>query len=116
MKPNTSKVAIETRRFYSSWQTYLGVYRVFDIVQRDVSSDNKIKSKLEVASHCYNIGSVSLSIFMSSSEPPVYIPTFNETPYEDPANWSVILDEFLQNPNIWHVRVPLINYATVEMH
>ncbi|KAK5771714.1 hypothetical protein PVK06_047954 [Gossypium arboreum] len=28
----------------------------------------------------------------------------------------VIPDEFLQNPNVWHVKVPLVNYATVEMH
>ncbi|MBA0869390.1 hypothetical protein Goshw_027702 [Gossypium schwendimanii] len=29
---------------------------------------------------------------------------------------AVILDEFFQNLNIWHVKVPLVNYATVEMH
>ncbi|MFQ6627553.1 hypothetical protein Gotur_004767, partial [Gossypium turneri] len=38
------------------------------------------------------------------------------TPYEDPAIRAVIPDEFLQNPNILHVRVPLVSYATVEMH
>ncbi|KAG8496739.1 hypothetical protein CXB51_007917 [Gossypium anomalum] len=29
---------------------------------------------------------------------------------------AIIPDEFFQNPNIWHVKVPLVNYATVEMH
>ncbi|MFQ6670405.1 hypothetical protein Gotur_035337, partial [Gossypium turneri] len=40
-------------------------------------------------------------------------PRFQWTPYEDRA---VILDEFFQNLNIWHVKVPLVNYAIVEMH
>ncbi|MFQ6622013.1 hypothetical protein Gotur_003120 [Gossypium turneri] len=44
---------------------------------------------------------------MSLSEPPIYISTHNE---------AVIPDEFFQNLNIWHVKVPLVNYATVEMH
>ncbi|MFQ6623495.1 hypothetical protein Gotur_003288 [Gossypium turneri] len=38
------------------------------------------------------------------------------TPYEDPAIRAVIPNEFFQNLNIWHVKVPLVNYATVEMH
>ncbi|MBA0748118.1 hypothetical protein Gogos_004970, partial [Gossypium gossypioides] len=38
------------------------------------------------------------------------------TPYEDPAIRAVISDEFFQNLNIWHVKVPLVNYATIEMH
>ncbi|KAH1130111.1 hypothetical protein J1N35_001489 [Gossypium stocksii] len=29
---------------------------------------------------------------------------------------AVIPDEFLQNPNIWHVKAPMITYAIVEMH
>ncbi|MBA0635990.1 hypothetical protein Godav_029203 [Gossypium davidsonii] len=29
---------------------------------------------------------------------------------------AVISDEFFQNSNICHVKVPLVNYATVEMH
>ncbi|KAH1038329.1 hypothetical protein J1N35_040072 [Gossypium stocksii] len=65
------------------------------------------------------MSSVSLSIFTSSSGPSIYIPTHNEfrwTPYEDPDIRAVILDEFFQNLNIWHVKVPLVNYATVEMH
>ncbi|MFQ6622591.1 hypothetical protein Gotur_001739, partial [Gossypium turneri] len=53
------------------------------------------------------MGSVLLSIFMSSSEPPIYIPTHNK---------AIISDEFFQNLNIWHVKVSLVNYATVEMH
>ncbi|KAG8481055.1 hypothetical protein CXB51_025867 [Gossypium anomalum] len=75
---------------------------------------DRIKPKLEDA-----YGTVSLSIFTSLSEPPVYIPTKNEfqwTPYEDPTIQTVIPDEFFQNLNIWHVNVPLINYAIVEMH
>ncbi|MBA0852271.1 hypothetical protein Goshw_003283 [Gossypium schwendimanii] len=59
---------------------------------------------------------VSLSIFTSSSEPPIYIPYHNGTLYEDPTIRVVISDEFFQNSNIWHVKVPLVNYATVEMH
>ncbi|MFQ6655398.1 hypothetical protein Gotur_025973, partial [Gossypium turneri] len=34
----------------------------------------------------------------------------------DLAIHAVIPDEFFQNLNIWHVKVPLVNYATVEMH
>ncbi|MBA0785302.1 hypothetical protein Gotri_025176 [Gossypium trilobum] len=29
---------------------------------------------------------------------------------------GVILNKFFQNPNIWHVKVPLVNYATIETH
>ncbi|KAK5784868.1 hypothetical protein PVK06_039407 [Gossypium arboreum] len=41
---------------------------------------------------------------------------FQWIPYEDPAIRLVIPDEFFQNPNVWHVKVPLVNYAIVEMH
>ncbi|KAK5771864.1 hypothetical protein PVK06_048118 [Gossypium arboreum] len=41
---------------------------------------------------------------------------FQWTPYEDPAIRAVIPDEYLQNPNAWHVKVPLVNFAMVEMH
>ncbi|MFQ6640359.1 hypothetical protein Gotur_015332 [Gossypium turneri] len=41
---------------------------------------------------------------------------FQWTPYEDPAIRALILNEIFQNLNIWHVKVPLGNYATVEMH
>ncbi|MBA0620382.1 hypothetical protein Godav_006103, partial [Gossypium davidsonii] len=41
---------------------------------------------------------------------------FQWTPYEDLVIRAVIANEFLQNLNIWHVRVPLVSYATVEMH
>ncbi|KAH1038565.1 hypothetical protein J1N35_040308, partial [Gossypium stocksii] len=41
---------------------------------------------------------------------------FQWTPYENPTIRAVIPDEFLQNSNVWHVKVPLVNYATVEMH
>ncbi|MFQ6625540.1 hypothetical protein Gotur_005034 [Gossypium turneri] len=41
---------------------------------------------------------------------------FQWTPYEDPIIRAVISDEFFQNPNIWNVKVPLVNNAIVEMH
>ncbi|KAG8496856.1 hypothetical protein CXB51_008030 [Gossypium anomalum] len=41
---------------------------------------------------------------------------FQWTPYEDPAIQAVIPDSFFQNLNIWHMKVPLVNYAIVEMH
>ncbi|MBA0786404.1 hypothetical protein Gotri_027220 [Gossypium trilobum] len=41
---------------------------------------------------------------------------FEWTPYEDSAIRAIIPDEFFQNPNIWHVKVLLVSYATVEMH
>ncbi|KAG8491049.1 hypothetical protein CXB51_014201 [Gossypium anomalum] len=65
------------------------------------------------------MGMVSLSIFTSSSRPPIYIFTHNEfqwTPYEDPTIRAIIPDELFQNPNVWHVKVPLVNYATVEIY
>ncbi|KAK5839199.1 hypothetical protein PVK06_007969 [Gossypium arboreum] len=39
-----------------------------------------------------------------------------QTPYKDPAIRAVIPDEFFQNLNIWHVKVPLVNYVIVEIH
>ncbi|KAG8488711.1 hypothetical protein CXB51_016688 [Gossypium anomalum] len=47
---------------------------------------------------------------------PFLRPRFQWTPYEDLAIRAVISDEFFQNPNIWHVKVSLVNYATVEMY
>ncbi|KAH1039377.1 hypothetical protein J1N35_041120 [Gossypium stocksii] len=41
---------------------------------------------------------------------------FEWTPYEDPTIRAVIPDEFFQNLNIWHVKVPMVTYAIVEMH
>ncbi|KAH1122141.1 hypothetical protein J1N35_005301 [Gossypium stocksii] len=41
---------------------------------------------------------------------------FEWTPYEDPTIRAVIPDEFFQNPNIWHVKVPIVTYAIMEMH
>ncbi|KAH1106586.1 hypothetical protein J1N35_010354 [Gossypium stocksii] len=41
---------------------------------------------------------------------------FEWTLYEDPVIRAVIPDEFLQNPNIWHVKAPMVTYAIVEMH
>ncbi|MBA0794247.1 hypothetical protein Gohar_018597, partial [Gossypium harknessii] len=38
------------------------------------------------------------------------------TPYEDLAIREVIPKEFFMNPNAWHMKVPLVVYATVEMH
>ncbi|MBA0876684.1 hypothetical protein Goshw_017453, partial [Gossypium schwendimanii] len=34
------------------------------------------------------------------------------TPYEDPVIRAIIPDEYFQNPNAWHVKVALVNYAT----
>ncbi|MBA0630560.1 hypothetical protein Godav_002645, partial [Gossypium davidsonii] len=39
-----------------------------------------------------------------------------QIPYEDSPIRAVIPDEFFQNPHIWHVKVPLVNYATVEIY
>ncbi|XP_052885223.1 serine/threonine-protein phosphatase 7 long form homolog [Gossypium arboreum] len=36
--------------------------------------------------------------------------------YEDPTIRAVIPDEYLQTSNAWHVKVPLVNFAIVEMH
>ncbi|KAG8501160.1 hypothetical protein CXB51_003246 [Gossypium anomalum] len=33
---------------------------------------------------------------------------FEWTPYDDPAIRAVISDEYVQNPNTWHVKVPLV--------
>ncbi|KAG8489568.1 hypothetical protein CXB51_017750 [Gossypium anomalum] len=41
---------------------------------------------------------------------------FQWTPYKDPTIQAVIPDEYLQNSNAWHVKVPLVNFAIVEMH
>ncbi|XP_052885220.1 protein MAINTENANCE OF MERISTEMS-like [Gossypium arboreum] len=41
---------------------------------------------------------------------------FQWIPYEDPTIRVVIPDEYLQNPNALHVKVPLVNFAIVEMH
>ncbi|KAG8472469.1 hypothetical protein CXB51_035334 [Gossypium anomalum] len=81
------------------------------------------------------MGTFSLSIFTSSSRPPICIFAHNEnhsasyvgiptsfedirllldqrseaefqwTPYKDPAIRAVIPDEFFQNPNVWHILV-----------
>ncbi|KAG8479199.1 hypothetical protein CXB51_029934 [Gossypium anomalum] len=63
------------------------------------------------------MGTISLSIFTSSSRPPIYISTHNE-------NHSVSYVGILASlEDIRHlleqrseVEVPLVNYATVEMH
>ncbi|KAK5839924.1 hypothetical protein PVK06_008780 [Gossypium arboreum] len=41
---------------------------------------------------------------------------FEWTPYFDPTIQECILSEFLVNPNIWHVKVSLVVYSTLEMH
>ncbi|KAG8472275.1 hypothetical protein CXB51_034338 [Gossypium anomalum] len=41
---------------------------------------------------------------------------FQWTSYKDLTIRAIIPDEFFQNPNIQHVKVPLVNYAAVEMH
>ncbi|MBA0780213.1 hypothetical protein Gotri_004343, partial [Gossypium trilobum] len=41
---------------------------------------------------------------------------FEWTPYSDPAIQECIPSKFLVNPNIWHIKVPLVVYVIVEMH
>ncbi|KAH1056266.1 hypothetical protein J1N35_034331 [Gossypium stocksii] len=41
---------------------------------------------------------------------------FQQTPYEDPIIRAVIPNEFFQNLIIWHVKVPMVTYAILEMH
>ncbi|KAH1130787.1 hypothetical protein J1N35_002165 [Gossypium stocksii] len=41
---------------------------------------------------------------------------FEWTPYNDPAIQAVISDKYFQNLNAWHVKVPLLSYAKVEIH
>ncbi|MBA0828162.1 hypothetical protein Goarm_012875 [Gossypium armourianum] len=41
---------------------------------------------------------------------------FEWTSYSDLRIRECIPFEFLVNPNIWHVKVPLIVFATIEMH
>ncbi|KAH1055977.1 hypothetical protein J1N35_034042 [Gossypium stocksii] len=40
---------------------------------------------------------------------------FEWTPYDEPTIRAVILNEYFQNPNAWHVKLPLVSYATVEI-
>ncbi|KAG8489806.1 hypothetical protein CXB51_017888 [Gossypium anomalum] len=83
----------------SSRRIELGVYCVGKIVQGNVRGDATEQSKNR---------RLPITIAIMS--------TFQWTPYEDPVIWAVIPNEFLQNPNAWHVKVALVNYATVEMH
>ncbi|KAG8479841.1 hypothetical protein CXB51_029497 [Gossypium anomalum] len=41
---------------------------------------------------------------------------FQWTPYEDSAIRAIIPDEYLQSPKAWHVKVPLVNFAIMEIH
>ncbi|KAH1107888.1 hypothetical protein J1N35_011656 [Gossypium stocksii] len=41
---------------------------------------------------------------------------FEWTSYKDPTNREVIPDKFFVNSNIWHLKVPLVVYATIKMH
>ncbi|KAG8472590.1 hypothetical protein CXB51_034376 [Gossypium anomalum] len=107
-------------RNLSSRRIELRVYHVGNIVQGNVWGDATEQSqnrRLPITTAI--MGTVLLFIFTSSSRPPIYISTHKEfqwTPYKDPAIRAVIPDEFLQNPNAWHVKVVLVNYATMEMH
>ncbi|MBA0767009.1 hypothetical protein Gotri_015990, partial [Gossypium trilobum] len=53
---------------------------------------------------------------MCRATQPEKIKIFGWTPYEDLVIRVVILEEFFVNPNAWHVKVPFVMYATVEMH
>ncbi|MBA0681817.1 hypothetical protein Goari_023591 [Gossypium aridum] len=89
--------------------TELGVYRVVDIVPGDVPDD----------ATKWNHSASYVGILTALEDIRLLLDQRLEThwtPYEDPAIWEVIPDEFLQNPNIWHVRVPLVNYTIIEMH
>ncbi|KAG8481755.1 hypothetical protein CXB51_026613 [Gossypium anomalum] len=120
----------------------LGVCRVGKVVQGNVRCDATEQSQNRRLSITTAImGTVSLSIFTFSSGPSIYISTNNEVePFgelcrntqlsrrytasirptigytNDQAIRAVIPDEYFQNPNAWYVNVPLVNYATVEMH
>ncbi|KAK5785762.1 hypothetical protein PVK06_040379 [Gossypium arboreum] len=104
----------------SSRRIELGVCRVGKVVQGNVRCDATEQSQNRRLSITTAImGTVSLSIFTSSSGPSIYIFTNNEfewTLYDDQAIRAVIPDEYVQNPNAWYVKVPLVNYVTVEMH
>ncbi|MBA0869622.1 hypothetical protein Goshw_000687, partial [Gossypium schwendimanii] len=41
---------------------------------------------------------------------------FKLTSYEDLAIQAVIPEEFFVNPNAWNVKVPLVVYATINIH
>ncbi|KAH1097322.1 hypothetical protein J1N35_014243 [Gossypium stocksii] len=65
------------------------------------------------------MGVVPAAIFTSLSRLPLYISTPNKfewMPYSDPTIQECILLEFLVNPHIWHVKVSLVVYITLEMH
>ncbi|KAH1064270.1 hypothetical protein J1N35_029257 [Gossypium stocksii] len=65
------------------------------------------------------MGVVPTVIFTPSSGPPLYILTLNKfewTLYSDPKIQECIPFEFLVNPNMWHMKVPLVVYVMVEMH
>ncbi|KAH1098128.1 hypothetical protein J1N35_015049 [Gossypium stocksii] len=86
----------------------------------DVSGDATMKNQnWWLHSTTAIMGAILAAIFTSSSELPVYIPTHNKfecTPYEDLTIREVIPKEFFMNLNTWHVKVPLVVYAIVEMH
>ncbi|KAG8489213.1 hypothetical protein CXB51_017214 [Gossypium anomalum] len=45
-----------------------------------------------------------------------YTTSFEWTPFKDWTIRECIPSEFLVNPNIWHVKVPLVVYTPMEMH
>ncbi|MBA0857711.1 hypothetical protein Goshw_016028 [Gossypium schwendimanii] len=106
-------IKVQRERYVlASRRTQLGVRCVGDIIPRDVSGDATRKNQ-----NCWLpftttiMGLILISIVTSSSEL-----LFEWTPYEDPIIREVIPEEFLVNPNVWHVKVPLVVYAIVEMH
>ncbi|MBA0696564.1 hypothetical protein Goari_003107, partial [Gossypium aridum] len=45
-----------------------------------------------------------------------FVKLFELTSYEDLAIQAVVPEEFFVNPNAWNVKVPLVLYATVDIH
>ncbi|MBA0730072.1 hypothetical protein Golax_023409, partial [Gossypium laxum] len=92
-----------------SWQCYIGRCAG----RRDATEESKNR-RLPVTTAVMSM--VSLYVIEWTTHIYSIHNEFQWTLYEDPAIRTVIPDEFLQNLNVWHAKVALINYATVEMH
>ncbi|KAH1047574.1 hypothetical protein J1N35_038358 [Gossypium stocksii] len=65
------------------------------------------------------MGMIPVTIFTSLNQHPLLILTRNKfewKSYADPKIQECIPDEFFANCNIWHVKVSLIVFVTMEMH
>ncbi|MBA0627103.1 hypothetical protein Godav_004652, partial [Gossypium davidsonii] len=135
-KENDTLRCTSFRSLRRSEGTQLEDRRVGDIVLRDVSGDaTRENQNWRLYFTTTIMVLVYIFIFMSSSELHVYIPTCNKVEpcakshgityrvsryvtFIRPTigSGAVILDEFFVNPNAWHVKVPLVMYATVKLH